>query len=42
MNSVLEIANSKPMYLLAIGVVLFILIQSMVFLVKSYRRGIKI
>lgn len=42
MNDFLQKANSPFMYLIGAIVVLFIIVQSIVFLVRAYRRGIKI
>ena len=42
MNEYLKQVNSLPFYLITGGVLLFILIMCVVFLVKSYRAGIAI
>ena len=42
MNDFLQKANSPFMYLIGAAVVLFIIVQSFVFLIRAYRRGIKI
>lgn len=42
MNEYLKQVNSLPFYLIVGGVLLFILIMCVVFLVKSYRAGIAI
>lgn len=35
-------ANSTPMYLLALGVVAFVILMSVVFMIKAYREGVRI